>query len=356
MISVMVTSVGGGGVGEQILKALKLANSKSHSYRLLGADMSADHKGGDGWEAVSLPPAGDHRYLGEIFSVCERFNVKILFPGSEAELVALAKNARQLSEAGILVPINTFELIELCMDKFALGAKLEELGFSVPRSVKIRGISDFDLVTFFPVIVKPNYGGKGSADVFIAQDIGELKALAGFLHLEESERSFVVQEYVGTRDSEFTVSVLHDMDGFRVDSIAVKRDLRKAMSIRSEVVNRSSRKELGPELVVSSGISQGRVGKFTHITRQAEEIADALGSKGPMNLQGRYVDGVFLVFEVNPRYSGTTSLRSLCGFNEPELMIRRHYFGDSISRDENWPEKLVVRSLLETVIEFSESR
>ena len=350
----MVTAVGAGGVGEQILKALALANAVTSAYRLIGADMGASHKRGDGWEPISLPPAGDERYLSEIMAACKMYDVKVLFPGSEQELVVLAKNASLFANAGLLVPINSWRLIQLCMDKFALGAKLEQLGFTVPKSVEITAITDLDSVSFFPVVVKPNSGGRGSADVFIAQDIRELKALASFLHLEDLEQSFIVQEYVGSRDSEFSVSVLHDLDGVRIDSIAVKRDLRRSLSIRTVVHNRTRQSRLGSELVVSSGVSQGVVGKFAEVTRQAEAIADALGSEGPMNLQGRFVDGVFYVFEINPRYSGTTSLRSMCGFNEPELMIRHHHFGEAISRDNDWPEKLVVRSLLETVVEGPE--
>ena len=347
----MVTAVGAGGVGEQILKALGLANGRTSAYRLFGADMGAPHKQGDGWEPISLPAASDERYLREILLACKLRNVRVLFPGSEQELVVIAKNASLFADAGVLLPINSLRLIRLCMDKFALGAKLEQLGFRVPKSVEIGAIADLDRVTFFPVVVKPNSGGRGSANVFIAQDIHELKALASFLHLEDSEKSFVVQEYVGSRDTEYSISVLHDLDGVRIDSIAVKRDLRRTLSVRTVVPNRTRAGELGSELVVSSGVSQGVVGKFPEITRQAEEIADALGSEGPMNLQGRLVDGALYVFEINPRYSGTTSLRSLCGFNEPDLMIRHHHYGEAISRDNDWPEKLVVRSLLETVVE-----
>jgi carbamoyl-phosphate synthase large subunit len=50
-------------------------------------------------------------------------------------------------------------------------------------------------------------------------------------------------------------------------------------------------------------------------------MANALGSVGPLNIQGRLDNGEFVAFEINPRFSGTTPMRAMAGFNEPELLI-----------------------------------
>ena len=77
-------------------------------------------------------------------------------------------------------------------------------------------------------------------------------------------------------------------------------------------------------LALSSGISQGAIVHFPELSREAETIATALGSNGPLNIQGRW-DGVhFLPFEINPRFSGTTPIRAMAGFNEPEILIDWH--------------------------------
>jgi carbamoyl-phosphate synthase large subunit len=177
----------------------------------------------------------------------------------------------------------------------------------------------------------------------------ELKALAIYLGLGIITSCFMIQEYVGTPDQEFTVGVLHDLEGRYFNAIAVKRHLKSGLSVRTSVENRTNRKELGPRLVISSGVSQGDIGRYGEVTAQCREIADRLGSRGPLNLQCRFVDGKVRVFEINPRFSGTTSLRAMVGLNEPDLLVRRHLLGEDIGQDAPYQEATVLRSLAETL-------
>ena len=78
---------------------------------------------------------------------------------------------------------------------------------------------------------------------------------------------------------------------------------------------------MGEVLAISSGISQGDIVEFEPVRTTAEKIAEALGSIGPLNIQGRWNGSQFIPFEINPRFSGTTPMRALAGFNEPERMI-----------------------------------
>ena len=58
------------------------------------------------------------------------------------------------------------------------------------------------------------------------------------------------------------------------------------------------------------------------IRRQAEKIASLLDSRGPLNIQGRVRNGVLLPFEINPRFSASTHLRTLAGFNEIDIYLQ----------------------------------
>jgi len=49
-----------------------------------------------------------------------------------------------------------------------------------------------------------------------------------------------------------------------------------------------------------------------------------------VNVQCRLVDGEVVVFEINPRFSGTTSLRAMVGYNEPDVLFRHHVLGEPI--------------------------
>lgn len=348
MIRVLVTAIGGGGHGDQILKALRLA--PPGRYQIFGADANPHCPQASLVDQfVTLPLARDSDYMIVLLRTCKELGVQALFHGCEPELLLFATNRLVIEDAGIFLPINDTALIQLCMDKAKTNARLAELGFPAPRYVTVTSESEFDGVDWFPVVVKPAVGGGGSANVYIAQDLKELKALAAFLDLGGITSGFMIQEYVGTPDQEFTVGVLHDLEGRYVNSIAVNRHLNSGLSVRTSVANRTRRKELGPRLVISSGVSQGDIGRFDKVTTQCREIADRLGSRGPLNLQCRFVDGTVRVFEINPRFSGTTSMRAMVGLNEPDLLVRRHLMNQDIGQNAPYQEATILRSLAETL-------
>ena len=348
MINVLVTAIGGGGHGDQILKALRLATPGR--YTIFGADANPQCPQASLVEKfVTLPLASDPTYMSVLLQTCKALNIRALFHGCEPELLLFSKNRRVLEEAGIFLPINNTSLIQLCLDKGRTNARLVELGIPAPRYLNVFSDSDLDAIDWFPVVVKPALLGGGSANVFIAQNVRELKGLADYLGLGTFASGFMIQEYVGTPDQEFTVGVLHDLDGRYINSIAVKRHLNSGLSIRTSVNNRTERKDLGPRLVISSGVSQGEIGRFAYVTKQCREIADSLGSRGPLNIQCRLVGGKVQIFEINPRFSGTTSLRAMVGLNEPDLLVRRHLLGDKIVENEFYHETTILRSLIETL-------
>jgi carbamoyl-phosphate synthase large subunit len=348
VIRVLVTAIGGGGHGDQILKALRLA--PEGRYQIFGADANQNCPQASQVDRFfTLPFARDPAYLPELLRLCRELGVQVLFHGCEPELLLFADNRKVIEDAGIFLPINDSALINLCMDKAKTNARLAELGFPAPRFVNARGLRDFNGVNWFPVVVKPMVGGGGSANVYIAQDMKELRALASYLGLGDTASSFMIQEYVGTPDREFTVGVLHDLDGHYLNAIAVNRHLRSGLSIRTSVSNRTGRSDLGSRLVISSGVSQGDIGRYEEVTSQCRTIADRLGSRGPLNFQCRFVDGRVRVFEINPRFSGTTSLRAMAGLNEPDVLIRRHVLEHAVTQDEPYQEATILRSLAETM-------
>jgi carbamoyl-phosphate synthase large subunit len=55
-------------------------------------------------------------------------------------------------------------------------------------------------------------------------------------------------------------------------------------------------------------------------------------------------------FEINPRFSGTTSLRALAGYNEPDVLVRRDVLGMRIEPYFRYRDVLILRGLKENVI------
>ena len=346
-IRVMVTAVGGGGHGEQVLKALLLGNDPRFEVIAADCDSKAPQLS---WteQSVTLPMASSPDYLGELLRHCSELGVRALIHGCEPELLVFSRNRDRLEGAGIFLPINPARVIETCMDKRKTMEFLDEAGFSPPRTMSCDSSGDLTAVDFFPVVLKPATGSGGSANCFIAQNRDELMALAQYLHLDDSKQAFIVQQYCGTPDSEYTVGVLTGMDGEVINSIAVKRNLAGSLGTRLAMQNRSGNELYGDRLVISSGISQGQLGRFPEVTETCEKIALALGARGPLNIQCRTENGVVKVFEINPRFSGTTSLRAMAGYNEPLVLLRAHFLGETAAKHFSYDSPYIARSLVET--------
>lgn len=344
-LSVLVTGVGGGGHGHEVAKALKLAGR----YRLVGLDMSSSSFGLFDLDAAFIvPPPSEPGYIDNLLAICADEGIDVLVHGSEPELRIISEHREAFRSAGVLPLINTAEVISVCMDKWATVQALEAAGLAVPKSALVEReeeIPDFRL----PAVVKPSVGGGGSNNTFLAQDRGEL--VDACRTIVRQGKATIVQEYVGTPVDEFTVGVLSTFDGTLVGSLALNREIMSGLSNRVKVPNRTGRDDLGPVLAISSGVSQGHVREFPEVRRACEEIAAALGSRGPLNVQCRFVDGRLYPFEVNPRFSGTTYIRALLGFNEPDLLIRHHVLGEPLPERVTYRFGHVVRALVERVVD-----
>lgn len=346
-IPVLVTGVGGGGQGEQLVKALRMAQTP---YFIIGTDMTACSASlGDVDQAHILPPALHPEYLESLLKLCSDYGVRALFHGSEPELKVMARHRNTIEGQGIFLPIQPDHVLETCMDKVCTFDILRRAGVAVPRFQAVRELQDLDAVDFLPAVLKPSVGSGGSAHTYIAQNRQELNFFGQ--HLLGFCQEFVAQEYVGTPDCEYTVGILSDLNGEFVNSIALRRYILSSLGNRVKLPNRTGREEFGPLLALSSGISQGEIGRFPEVCAQCEEIARIVGSRGPMNVQCRFSSGRVHVFEINPRFSGTTSLRAMVGFNEPDLLIRRHLLGQQVEPRFPYREGVIMRKLAEVLLE-----
>jgi carbamoyl-phosphate synthase large subunit len=85
----------------------------------------------------------------------------------------------------------------------------------------------------------------------------------------------------------------------------------------------------------------------------AERIASAIGSRGPINIQARVRNGELIPFEINPRFSASTYLRAMAGFNEVDIFIR-HLAGNAQSSIGEVRPGYYLRSLTETDVPAAE--
>ncbi len=342
-VRVMVTSVGGGGFGMETIKALRLSKK---NYFIIGADMSDKSYGlFQADKGLVVPPAIDDRFVPEMLRICSKEKVRAVIPGSEIELTVLSKRRNEFEKLGIYLPINSKSVIDLCLDKKKTFNYLRRKRINIPRTVAVDRKSDISKVDFLPAIIKPYVGTGGSRNVFIAQDEEELEFFCSYLMKYGSKP--LVQEYIGTSDDEYTVGILSDREGGLISAIAIKRNIMAALSNRLKI---PSLKSKGAMLVVSSGISQGEVVENKAVISGCLRIAKAVNSKGPLNIQCRFVRGKVYPFEINPRISGTTHMRALAGVNEPDLLLRKYVLQERLPAEIRPKTGLVIRGLEEMFV------
>ncbi|MBI2644505.1 MAG: ATP-grasp domain-containing protein [Candidatus Wildermuthbacteria bacterium] len=344
-ISVLITGVGGGSTGEGLIKSLKLAATP---YRIIAVDalpISFGFFEVDAYEQV--PSAGSPQYLERILAICKRENVQVVIPGSEPELKKMSENRKVFEDNGILLLINNAEVISRCMDKWETYLFLKEHGFDVPQSYLITEEQQIDEIGLFPVVIKPIRGGGSSVNAFLAQDKPELEFFVRYLLKQGAVP--VAQEYVGSPKEEYTTGVLHTLDGNFLGSIALRRQILSGLSSKIRIKNRTQHPYFDT-LAISSGYSQGLVGDYRSVRDYAERISQALHSTGPLNVQCRKTEKGIYTFEINPRFSGTTVMRAMVGFNEPDILIRHHILGEKIELPIPYKTGIVARGLREQYI------
>lgn len=303
-IKVMIAGIGGASLGTEIAKCLRLAGK----YEIYGCDISPTAYGLYDKVFTKTFRVNRDDYVAEVLKVCHQADVKWLIPGGEQPNVLLGAAAAQLAREGVRVVTNDAATVGLFSDKLATFKKLEVCGIPIPKTVELSSADDIHAVGL-PCIVKPATGTGGSISVFFAVTSEEALIYAELIRRNGSIP--IAQEYVADDEGEFTIGVLSLPDGRIVGSIALRRVLEAKLSVAYR----------GRGGVISSGYSQGYIDVFPELCQQAERIASVVQSRGPINIQGRVRNGVLMPFEINPRFSASTYLRALAGFNEIDMLL-----------------------------------
>ncbi len=307
---VLVAGLAGASLGTEIVKCLSAAGE----YQVYGCDISPLAYGLYSDKLTESFIADAANYLSSIIGICTKNGIGYIVPGGEQPMVLLAAHAKELGENNILLAGNSSKVINLFSNKERTFDFLKNAGISTPRTKRVYDSRDLEDMSF-PCIVKPSSGTGGSDSVFLATNLEECILYTQLLI--KNQREAIVQEYIGLEEGEFTIGVLSDTNGEIIGSIAMQRTFNSKLSVAYR----------GAKGLISSGYSQGLIADFRDIRIQAEHIARISGSKGPFNIQGRVKDGVLIPFEINPRFSASTHLRSLAGFNEIHFYLQHIIHG-----------------------------
>jgi len=306
LITVLVAGIGGASLGTEIAKSLLLAGD----YNIIGCDVSPLAFGhyAQLCNKSYLIPSAD--YVDHILEIARREQAEVVIPGAEEPMRLISGSSERFSGNGICLAMNAPALVARLSDKDSCFVELQRLGVRIPRTVVVTNAHDIGDVPI-PCIIKPAVESGGSSFVFFARDRHEAEIYAAYL--KKNGKRPIAQQYIAPEFGEFSVGVLSGTNGDLLGRIALKREFPAKLSVSAK----------GNDFLISSGFSQGHVGDYPDVCKTACEIAMAVGSVGPLNIQGRVnAEGHFIPFEINPRFSASTYLRALAGFNEIDHFIR----------------------------------
>jgi carbamoyl-phosphate synthase large subunit len=341
-ITVLITGVGGRSVGHQVLHALSLVSEK---YRVIATDVENFSFGLYLADAAYLVPRADSPdYIPSIQELVRREEIKVILPGTEPEIRSLVSGRAAFEGLGCLVLSSSPEVVHLCSNKIRLYDWLQGNGFLVPRTAPALEWSRFVAEVGFPLVGKPTEESGGSRNVAILTDEAEVER---YLDNNRGDREVLLQEYVESPDTEYTVGVLISKTGKLIDSIVIHRRLL-GLSLGPH------RRWDGHDYTLSTGYSQGCIVKHPTLQAVCEQLALKIGARGPLNIQCRISPRGITILEVHPRFSGTTSIRAEVGFNEPDTLIRNYLLSETFGRLDYQTDVAAIRAFRTLIVPFSE--
>lgn len=287
--NILVTGVGAI-IGYGVISSLK---ESKYDVRIIGMDIFND-AAGQVWcdEFVQATLAADDNYIAFLKSVIDRYSIDLVFFGTEQEIQKCYESQVELGDYYNKLVINKDNLISLSEDKwdtmcFFKGHELKYIPGSITADYEEASI-EFGL----PLLMKPrrSYASKGICKVSSKEEFDSWKS--------EYSDQFLVQELVGDEDHEYTAATFGFGDGTCISPIVMRRKLSKAGATDKAIVE-----------------------PVPGIDEEIYKISKELKPLGPTNFQFRLHKGDYLLLEINPRISSSTSIRTAFGYNEAEMCI-----------------------------------
>jgi len=341
-LSVLVTGVGGRSVGHQVLHGLLLLGSK---YRVVACDADSFAYGlYQVCHRYRVPRADSASYLEALLSIVEREKVDVILPGTEPEVFILAHARSQFEMMGCVVVVNPRSVVQLCSNKATLYDWLSANGFGVPKYSRLSAWRSLAATCGFPLVAKPTTMTGGSKGVALLNSEEEITR---YVQAMSPNVEIILQEYIEGPESEYTVGVMISKSGELIDSIVMHRKLAgMSLGVERVIANK--------HYALSTGYSQGYIIRDSFIQSECEKLALRIGGRGPMNIQCRVSDGKLIVFEVHPRFSGSSSIRADVGFNEPDVLIRNFCLDERFARLPYQANMAAIRAFSNLLVPMAE--
>jgi carbamoyl-phosphate synthase large subunit len=288
-------------------KEIKELNSNNKVYTVdLNPALAPACQISDGYKTVNR--VTDPNYISDLLKICKNFEIKIVIPTIDTELLILAENKNLFLKEGIVPIVSGCEFVKACRDKRIINEFFIEHNIDVPKSIAKNNPT-------FPLFIKP-YDGSLSKDIFLIKAESELTSY----HRENPKLMFM--EYIDhAKHDEYTVDTYYDRNGHLKCVVPRKRIVVRAGEVNKGVTHKNE---------IISYIEQ----KLSHINN----AVGCLTMQFFYNKETKRIIGI----EINPRFGGGYPLSYLAGANYPKYIIEEYILEKKISYFDNWENNLLM--------------
>ena len=327
-IRIILTSVGGL-VAPGIIKSLKKkATENNERLFIVGIDMQKEAVGFYFVDRSYIVPSGDSKnYFSTLMKIARVNNINVIIPCSDEEILSISKERKRFIKNSIIPLCSDYDIVYKSNDKGLMLELLKEKGIPYPRfcvPTSIEEVIKFAKELNYPYthfVVKPRLarGSRGFKIIkeefdFFKDRTSNMVKLKYFIDILRDYRDFpdiVLMEYLPGED-------------YSVDALAYNGE-------PLYVIPRRRMKALGGPSVV------GEIIQNDVVKNMVEEVIRVFGFHLNVNIQLKYSkEGIPLVYEINPRVSGTIVANDAAGVN---LL----YYGIKLALGQEIPRQSTIR-------------
>ena len=294
MILILVTGVGSL-LGQGILKSIQ---SSTLDCNVTGTDYFSSAIGlywvdkGYILPDILKPDISESQWIDALVNVIDQEEIDLVLPGLDFEIPILARNKSIIEkQTKTILLVSPENVVRVGDDKWKTVNYLKNNSFSYPNSSLPDTLENFTLSNSFPFIVKPRFGHT-SENVFLVNNNNELNVA-----LKACDKP-IIQEYLGSPEQEYTCGATF-IDNEILTLISLRRTLK------------------------NGNTQQAFCERTDEIDEYIKKLTLSIKPYGPINFQLRLTNRGPVVFEINPRFSGTTPIRAMFNVNEVEAVIRK---------------------------------
>lgn len=239
-----------------------------------------------------VPKMTDAGYIDVIFDICKKEKISAVLSLIDPELSLLARYRNRFSDLGVTVIGSSYELCELCLNKWEMFKWLSLNGYKCAKSYIDKNEFYQDVkngLIDYPVFVKPVCG---SASIAISKVYDQETVDNLFAHND----NLMIQEYL--KGQEIGADVYIDLISKEPVSIFTKK-----------------------KLLMRAGETDKAVSfKDENLFRLIEKFVKDAGFEGQIDIDIFEINGKYYISEVNPRFGGGYPHAFECGCNHMELI------------------------------------